>query len=287
MTKYDRKRREANFLIITTLLILLLKYIFGGQFPIRYGEIIYLIAIAGLLFFLFILTRGRYSNMSTFFILTFLLIGLLPYFHYLNYSYNKENYSFNNEYLHKNIHSYKDELKKYKDSVFISELKFKLYNRKLNLLLENKKQKISDYTFVVKSISEKGAATPNQGPIGRPNDRGNLEKEVDIFKIDKKIITLKLGTGNLIDGIDQYIKEINLLNTKIQNPKQFIPYNDIWLDSVTGFVFGFIKPLSKLSQIIRLLQLINAYFLFHMISSWLKISKKLNISEIDNKIPAP
>ena len=73
---------------------------------------------------------------------------------------------------------------------------------------------------------------------------------------------------------------MNLLNTKIQNPKQFIPYNDIWLDSVTGFVFGFIKPLSKLSQIIRFLQLIAAYFLFHMISSWLKTSKILNISEI-------
>jgi len=281
MTKYNNKRRQANFLIITTLLIFILKYIFGGQVSIKYGEIIYLISIGALLFFLFILTKEKYSNMSTFFILTFLLIGLLPYFHFLNYSYNQENYSFNNGYLDKNIKNYKEELKNYKDSVLISELKSEFYNSKLNVLLENKKQKINEYIFVVKSISEKGAVTPNEGPLGRPNDRGNLEKEVSIFKNNKKITNLKLGTGNLFDGIDQYKKEIILLNTKIQNPKQFIPYNDIWLDSVTGFVFGFIKPLSKLSQIIRLLQLINAYLLFHMISSWLKITKKLNISEID------
>ena len=281
MNKNNEKSSEANLLITIALLIFILKYIFGEQVSIKYGEIVYLISIGGLLFYLFILTREKYKNMSTFFFFIFLLIGMLPYFHYLNYSWNKENYSFNNEYLDKNIKSYKEELRNYKDSIFISELKSKFYNTKLNILIENKKQKIREYTFVVKSISERGAVIPNDGFIGRPNNRGNLEREVDVFKNNKKVTTLNLGRGNLIDGINQFTKEINLLNTKIQNPKQFIPYNDIWLDSVTGFVFGFIKPLSKLSQIIRLLQLIVAYFLFHMISSWLKISKKLNISEID------
>lgn len=263
------KNKEFSLIIISSLLISVLKYIFGEEMSIKYGETVFLILIAVILYSLFNLTRERYSNMSTFYFLTFMLIGLLPYFHYLNYSYDKENYSFNNEYLNKNIKNYKEELKNYKDSVFIFDLKSKFPNTKINLL-EDRKQKIKEYTLIVKSISKDDE---------RPNDR-NTEKEVDIFKNNIRITTLKLESGNLIDGINKFTKEMNLLKTKIQNPKQFIPYNDIWLDSVTGFVFGFIKPLSKLSQIIRFLQLINAYFLFHMISSCLKISKTLNISEI-------
>lgn len=263
------KNKEFSLIIISSLLISVLKYIFGEEMSIKYGETVFLILIAVILFSLFNLTRERYSNMSTFYFLTFMLIGLLPYFHYLNYSYDKENYSFNSEYLNKNIKNYKEELKNYKDSVFIFDLKSKFPNTKINLL-EDRKQKIKEYTFIVKSISKDDE---------RPNDRSR-EKEVDIFKNNIRITTLKLESGNLIDGVNKFTKEMNLLNTKIQNPKQFIPYNDIWLDSITGFVFGFIKPLSKLSQIIRFLQLITAYFLFHMISSWLKISKILNISEI-------
>lgn len=264
------KNKEFSLLIISSLLISVLKYVFGAEISIKYGETIFLIFIAVILFCLFNLTRERYSNMSTFYFLTFLLIGLLPYFHYLNYSYDKENYSFNKEYLVRNIKNYKEELQNYKDSVFILDLHSKFQNVKINLL-EEKKQKIKEYTFIVKSISKDDE---------KPNDR-NREKDVEIFKNNIRITTLKLESGNLTEGINKFTREMNLLKTKIQNPKQFIPYNDIWLDSVTGFIFGFLKPLSKLSQIIRFLQLITAYFLFHMISSWLKTSKKLNISKID------
>jgi hypothetical protein len=264
------ERKEFSFIIISSLLISILKYVFGEEMSIKYGETVFLIFIALILLSLFNLTRKRYTNMSTFYFLTFMLIGLLPYFNYLNYSYDKENYSFNKEYLEKNIKNYKEELKNYKDSVFILDLKSKFHNVKINLI-EDQKQKIKEYTFVVKSISKDNE---------RPNDRSR-EKEVDIFKNSIKITTLKLESGNLIDGINKFSREMNLLKTKIKNPKQFIPYNDIWLDSVTGFIFGFLKPLSKLSQIIRFIQLLTAYFLSHMISSWLKKSKILNISEIE------
>lgn len=263
------KNKEFSFIIMSSLLISVLKYIFGEELSIKYGETVFLILIAVILYSLFNLTREIYSNMATFYFLTFMLIGLLPYFHYLNYSHDKENYSFNNEYLNKNVENYKEELKNYKDSVFVFELKSKFPNAKITLI-EDRKQTIKEYTFIVKSISKDEE---------RPNDRGR-EKEIDIFKNNIRIATLKLESENLIDGVNKFTEEMNLLNTKIHNPKQFIPYNDIWLDSVTGFVFSFIKPLSKLSQIIRFLQLITAYFLFHMISSWLKTSKTLNISEI-------
>lgn len=178
-------QKEFSFIIIPTLLISILKYIFGEQISIKYGETIFLIFIAVMLFSLYTITKERYSNMSTFYSLTFLLIGLLPYFHYLNYSYNKENYSFDNDYLEKNIKNYKEELVNYKDSIFIFELKSKFPNLKINLN-ENSKQKIKEYAFVVKPISEK-------------DERRNTTREVDIFKNNFRITTLELESENLID----------------------------------------------------------------------------------------
>lgn len=270
MSKYETKRREANFLIITTLLIIILKYAFGGDFSIKYGETIYLLLIGVLLFFLYILTSKKYNNMSTFFLLTFLLVGLLPYCHYLLYSNNKDNYSFDNDYLKNNIVNYKKELLRYKDSVSVFELKTISYQAKVDTTLKNKQQRIKDYIFVVKDSANIETR--------RPDDRSPNQKKIDVYKNNKKIATLKLNSGLLNDDIAHYLKEMNNIKAKIKNPEKFIPYNDIWLDSVTGFIFSFIKPLSKLSQIIRLLQLVTAYFLFNMISSWLKLSKSLNVT---------
>lgn len=278
-------KKEDNLLIIGTFIIIfVIRYITEETFAIKHGEIIYLISILFVLISLYSLTKKKYNNMSIFFSLTFLSFGLLPYCHYLTYSNNQENYSFNSEYLTQNTKNYKENLKNYKDSTLLLELKSKFYkvnrNIKLDDSLLNKKQKINDYFFILKSIPYKHSSI--SGSVGgRPNDRG-ISKIIDIYKNDQKITSLKLKSENFNDEINTYLNEKDLLNAKIKNPKEHIPFRDIWLDSVTGFIFSFIKPLSKISQIIRLTQLVIAYFLFHMISSWLKLSKSLNITEKDD-----
>jgi hypothetical protein len=281
------KKIVDNYILITIIVVFFMRYCFEKNVSIKYVEIVYLFSISIILFCLFSITKSRYNNMSTFFILTFLLIGLLPYLHYLNYTKYKENYSFNNEYLEKSAKLYKEDLKNYKDSVFIFELKSKFYNKVLNVKvidsLIQKKQIVGEYTFVLKNINYdenliSGLPKPRRD-TNREDDRG--ETLLDIYKNNQKITSLKLESKNIKTEINRYILEKNILNEKIKNPKQYIPFSDIWLDSVTGFVFSFIKPLSKTSQIIRLFQLLTAYFLFYMFSSWLKLSKKLNITEIN------
>lgn len=281
------KKIVDNYILITIIVVSFMRYCFEKNVSIKYVEIVYLFSISIILFCLFSITKSRYNNMSTFFILTFLLIGLLPYLHYLNYTKHKENYSFNNEYLEKSTKLYKEDLKNYKDSVFIFELKSKFYNKVLNVIvidsLIQKKQIVGEYTFILKNINYdenliSGLPKPRR-EANREDDRG--ETLLDIYKNNQKITSLKLESKNIKTEINRYILEKNILNEKIKNPKQYIPFSDIWLDSVTGFVFSFIKPLSKTSQIIRLFQLLTAYFLFYMFSSWLKLSKKLNITEIN------
>lgn len=279
-------KKEDNLLIIGTFFIIfVIRYITEETFSINHGEIIYLVSILLVLFSLYSLTKKKYNNMSIFFSLTFLSFGILPYLHYLAYSTNQENYSFNSEYLSQNTKNYKENLKNYKDSTFILELQSKIFKANLNVKLDdsllNKKQKIDEYIFILKSIPYKHVSIPGGGIGNRPNDR-DINKILEIYKNNQKSASLKLKSENLKDELDAFLNEKALLDAKIKNPKQFIPFRDIWLDSVTGFIFSFIKPLSKISQIIRLLQLVIAYFLFHMISSWLKLSKSLNITEKDS-----
>lgn len=286
------KKIEENYIIITLMIVFFIRYCFEKNVSMKYVEIIYLFSISIILFCLFSITKHKYNNMSTFFILTFLLIGLLPYLHYLTYTNNKENYSFNKEYLQQSTKYYKEDLKNYKDSVFILELKYKFHNKNLNVevndTLMHKKQIANEYTFVLKNENDDEnliSGLPKPRRDDRDDDRG--ESLIDIYKANQKITTLKLESKNLKSEINRYIQEKNILNEKIKNPKQYIPFSDIWLDSVTGFIFSFIKPLSKISQVIRLFQLLTAYFLFYMFSSWLKLSKKLNISEINKQQDDP
>lgn len=266
-------------LIISILIIYVLRFVTFERVSIKNGELIFLLLVAVILLCSYFIMKNRYSNMSTFFILTFMLIGLLPYCHYLNYSTDKKNYSFNTEYIKHNINNYKENLKNYKDSIFFLELKSILEKTNRNVEINNsllgKKQTVKDFTFILKKNEEKWfliSGTPHT-----PSYRSRAI--IDIYKNKLKIKRLELEYDNLKDEIEFFTKEKDLLNAKIKNPKKFIPFTDIWLDSVTGFVFSFIKPLSQISQIIRLIQLITAYLFFHMISSWLKISKKINIQE--------
>jgi hypothetical protein len=282
-----KSTKEYSFVILTFLSIFILRYILGEQVSQKYGELFYLIAIGILLFILFIMSKKRYSNMSIFFLLSFMLLGILPYFHYLNYSNNKGNYTFNNDYLEQNVKNYKEELNNYKDSILISEIKSKLDKSNTNIIINetliNTIQTLDEYTFILKkekTIPYEIFLFSKTKKPGRPNDRA--EAIINVYKKNQELATLVISSNNLKTDINSYLSEQKMLNTKIKNPKEFIPFNDIWLDSVTGFIFSFIKPFSKAAQIIRLLQLITAYFLFHMISKWINLSKHLNITKLED-----
>lgn len=263
-----------TFILITRLLI-------SNRFSFKYGELFFLIILSLSLLLLYNIFKKKYTGMAVFSVLTFLLLGFLPYCHYLCYSSNKNNYSFNSEYITQRVNNSRQELKYYKDSTSIKELLVNLksidFDLKFNYGVIGKKQFVQNYIFILTQYNRKwyhisSLPIPKNYPFGETN-------KFIIYKGNKKF-KFEMINENLVDELIYFQNQKNLLQNKIKYPKQFVPFSDIWLDSVTGFIFAFIKPLSTTSQLIRLFQLISAYFFFNMISSWIKQSKGLNIEKI-------
>jgi transposase-like protein len=280
------KSEKLSKLLATSpiLLILVMRYAWFERFSIKNGELIFLILVAIIFFLAYRLFKKIYTNLSKFFILSFLLIGAFPYLHYLIYHSDKNNYTFNSDYLNQRILGYKENLKNYSDSTFIEQMFKNFKNSNISLATSvsaiNKNQNFGNYVFILKTVKQDwyhigGAPIPRGISFGRNN----------LFEVSdgKNKFFFNTKGGNLKDEIILYLKEKQLLQTQISNPKQFVPFSDIWLDSVTGFVFAFIKPLSTKSQILRLFQIITAYFFFYMVSSWLKQSKILDIDNVKKK----
>jgi hypothetical protein len=281
------KQKNHNQVLRLTIVVLLIlifatRFLLSNRFSLEYGELIFLIIVGLSMLFLYNLFKKKYSGMCFFFTLSFLLIGLFPFLHYLCYSSNRNNYSFNTDYLNQRVLVYKQELKYYKDSTEIKELFNKVNKTEINLKLDysfiGKKQTIGEYTFILNKFNKKwyqisGLPRPPNYPEGTTN-------KFEIYKGNKKF-NFEIINDDLKSEVIYFLRQKKQLENKIKKPKQFVPFSDIWLDSVTGFIFAFIKPLSKVSQIIRIFQLIVAYFLFHMISSWIKQSKGLNIEKIE------
>ncbi|MBS1536014.1 MAG: hypothetical protein JST78_13140 [Bacteroidetes bacterium] len=261
-------------------------------FHTKYLEIIYLFGLVSFLGFLYSRYKNTYRNLSLFFVLTFLLFGFLPYCHYLAYSSKSDNYNFSEEYLKNNIKLYKSNLEDYKDSVSVKELFSQLKQNKIDETLYDTIQSVGDFNLVFVKSHNSGAILPNKAFFiqstlttfigSRPNDRENYNQVFITKKGEKKVIKLEMKFKDLKLVLANYIREKNEILKMINQPEKFVPFNDFWIDSVTGFTFSFIKPVSKISQIIRLTQLILAYFFLHMLTTLLKLSKEFEITKVKN-----
>lgn len=280
--KAQKIKNTRWILLILYLSIFIVRFITSRRFSIEYGELIFLVFIGLSMFVAFRLLKNKYTNMGLFSMLSFLLIGLFPFAHYLCYSSNRDNYSFNSEYINQRTEAYKEELNYFKDSSYVQELARNLNNIDINLKFDyshiDKEQRIGKYAFILKQFKKEWYLVS-----GTPRPRNYPEGETNKFLIKKgnEKFNFEMVNEDLISETNYYLNQEKLLKNKIKTSKQYIPFSDIWLDSVTGFVFAFIKPLSKISQIIRLLQLVTAYFFFQMIASWIKQSKSLNIEKAD------
>lgn len=278
--KYSQILRFTPIALL--ILILASRFLISNRFSFKYGELFFLIIVGLSMLFLHNSFKKKYNGMHLFFTLSFLLIGLFPYLHYLCYSSNRNNYSFDSDYLNQRVQEYKQELKYYKDSTEIKDLFDKVIKSEVNLKFDysviGKEQSVGEYKFILKQFNKKwylvsAAPRPRNYPEGSTN-------KFEIYKGNKKF-NFEMINDNLQSELIYFLSQKKQLENKIKKPKQFVHFSDIWMDSVTGFIFAFIKPLSKISQIIRLFQLIAAYFFFQMISSWIKESKRLNIEKIE------
>jgi len=70
-----------------------------------------------------------------------------------------------------------------------------------------------------------------------------------------------------------------LLKKELKKPEANIHFSDIWLDSITVFVFSNIKPISRFTQIIQLAQVLTTFIFLYMLTSFLENFKQLKITK--------
>jgi len=261
-----------------TLLIMLLasytvKFIFSDKYR-NFAEILFLIVITITLIYFYNVYKKLYYNIGNFTITTFLILGAFPFCHFLIYNSDNNNYTFSQEYINLKKNEIKLELNNYKDCNELNKisknLSPNLLSKKIDDSLMFKKIIYKDYYLKI---------LPNNN-IRRPTKRESRDKIIEFYTIkSKKLGTIYLTSGSLISGINEKNRQRNELIVLLNNPKKDIHFADLWLDSISGFVFSNIKPLTRLPQLIQLFQIFSLFIFAYMMTTFLDSSTNFKITK--------
>ena len=249
------------------------KFIFSDKYR-NFAEILFLVVITITLFYFYNVYKKLYHNIGNFTITTFLILGAFPFCHYLIYNSDNNNYTFSQEYINLKRNEIKLELNRYKDCNELSKISKKnppnFLSKKIDDSLMFKKIIYKDYYLKI---------LPNNN-LRRPTERGFSDKIIEFYTIkSKKLGTIYLTSGSLISGINEKIKQRNELVVLLNNPKKNIHFADLWLDSISGFVFSNVKPLTRLPQIIQLFQIFSLFIFAYMMTTFLDSSINFKITK--------
>ena len=149
--------------------------------------------------------------------------------------------------------------------------------------------KVNNYKRLKFVAEKRDVDHPKQhGLIGRPSSRSG---EIPIF-VDYLNISDSSGNSILSDSffpqktIRIYFSDYlnNLLKAnKVIEKSAHIADRDIWVESISGFLFGDIKTVSTLAKFIRLIHLIIVYYLIIMISKLIEHKKWFEVKKESNK----
>ena len=234
----------------------------------------FLVFITIALIYFYNVYKKLYHNIGNFTITTFLILGAFPFCHYLIYNSDNNNYTFSQEYINLKRNEIKLELNHYKDCNELNKISRNIspsfLSKKINDSLIFKKIIYKDYYLKI---------LPNNN-VSRPTERESSDKIIEFYTIkSKKLGTIYLTSGSLISGIKEKIKQRNELIVLLNNPKKDIHFADLWLDSISGFVFSNIKPLTRLPELIQLFQIFSFFIFAYMLNTLLDSSTKFKITK--------
>jgi hypothetical protein len=143
-------------------------------------------------------------------------------------------------------------------------------NKRINDSLVSKKIFYKDYYLKILT---------NENSRKRTREKAH-DKIIEFYSINsKKLATIYLSSGTLISGINEKVRERNKLLILLNNPKKDIHFADLWLDTISGFIFSNIKPLTRLPQIIQLLQIFSLFIFGYMMTTFIDTSSKFKITK--------
>jgi hypothetical protein len=236
------------------------------------SELIFFIAMTALIYIFYKVYRIAYENIGRLSVFIFLVMVLFPLSHYVIFKIDYKNYTFNKDYLEHKSREIDQELNFYND--LDSLLLVAKIIPKETLLNNNIKEiigdtlKFKDYILVFKfeNETEQYRSTP-----------GDFVPIMEVYHHEFKIADLELYYDNISNSINKKKKDKTDLIKFRNNPFIKIHIGDLWLDSVTGFIFGNIKPISRISQTIQVLQIIIIFILVYIISSFLDVVTNIKI----------
>lgn len=220
-----------------------------------------------------------YENVSLFFLLCILIFIVFPLTHQALFKYTENNYTFSEDYLKHKKKEILLQLDDYKDVNALMGI-----SNKLPLSIQN--LKIVDSLIGKRYYYKGGFLIIDPGSVGmRPQDRERDFQYYNILFYNKNnspIAKVKVTDESITEAIHLKQKKSLALSKSFKNPESSIHYADIWLDSVTIFIFSNIKPIGRITQIIQLFQVITSFFFGYMVATVLDNFKKLKIIKMES-----
>lgn len=232
----------------------------------------YLIII---LVFIFKLFKNHFYNIKRFILLLFLLIIIFPLTHDILFRLTKNNYAFNADYLNHKKREISNSLLDYNDTNELHLISKTLPSNILNLvfkdnLIGKRYYYINGFVLIAPELI---------GSDARDIDR-RTNYNIEFYNLkSKKIGLVKIKNETIIEGIYSKINKRIALEKELKKPETNIHFSDIWIDSITVFVFSNIKPIGRFTQIIQLFQVLTSFIFIFMMTSFLDNFKQLKITK--------
>ena len=217
----------------------------------------------------------NYYNIKKFFLISLIVIIIFPLLHHVLFKYTSDNYTFNQEYLSYTKHQTSKLLDKHKgesDQYKILETLPKSIKEKWLIREHNTIQISHSDGYILIDSNQPKSLSGGGLPIPKPS--------VEFYnKQSKKIAVIILTTGQIQKELDSRRSDDESLEKKLKNPKLDIHFFDIWLDSITVFIFSNIKPIGRITQIIQLAQVFFTFIFGYMLATFLDNFQQLKITK--------
>lgn len=272
------------FYVIVQGVLYTLPYFFSFKSNLYFDIAFCLIEILALIL-TYVYLRKKFARIGRFLTLISLHILILPGLQVAFFYSDYKQFAFNQDFLDQKVSIANQELKKLEGSddfvQIIKDKKFSLLQSEIPDSCIGKKYKFDNYSIGFRK-AERQRNRPNhrKSPSDTLSPPNNYIKIGDIYFFDsKKKVSLLISNEKFIDVLTNAIKEREILISFIKNPVLAVRSNDIWLDSISGFLLGNVKPNSRISQMIQLIQVFNLFLLTLVLSEFIIKSNYFSIQQ--------
>jgi len=241
-------------------------------------NIIFLIAVFGLITYFYKVYKSKFNNLLNLYILILLIAFVFPLFHFILFSIDRNNYSYSEEYLRYQNSILECKIEPYSDYAILEEL----LDQKNDSILNSKVENVQVNTVI--DIGSFSLLVKSRADLARPVDReadGYGAKTIDIARLTKP--NEIIGSFNITDepikrAIEIELAERNEIMLMIKNPINFVRFKDVWLECTTGFLLSNLKPISSIAQLLQIIQIFVLFVTATIIGNSIGSSKRMVIT---------